>query len=235
MKSNVKTERVIAAIIDSIILGVISYFIMTVAGIILAITLGDEWGMLIAGPLSFFFVQDSTDNTIIVIFAYTTITAIFHFIYYVLFPVLTKGATLGKLLVKIKVVDLSGKNASFRQLLFRSVIFWLSFFPVPLTIMLAYSKSQYVFLYISLSIATYVIYIIVLFSILANNEGQAFYDRWFGVKTIFTGYDEKAEMKTVQALNKDWLIVEDLVDETDPQQASFQPNNQTNEDDEWTF
>lgn len=102
---------------------------------------------------------------------------LFYFLYFVVFAYFTDGQTLGKKMFKLRVVNKDGKNASFINLLFRSIFGGSSLFMgvniiVVIQLLSLLLPHNQIYLYASLiiSLISYVIEIIALILLFIKNN-----------------------------------------------------------------
>ena len=114
----------------------------------------------------------------------TIINIVISLLYYVLFVLKNNGQTLGKKLLKIKIVSTDSELTT-NQLIFRSFIansILINFLSVML--LLCVSKSVYFYCYFSFSIIQYIITIISVFMIIYSKSGMSIHDRIAHTKVI---------------------------------------------------
>lgn len=211
--TDVRAKRFVAAIIDYII----SMFLATFGSIIIAyivnsyLLLDSSFILFITTPLVFILTM---------------------FFYYTLIPYLLNGASIGKTIVKIKVVKLDYQMASFFQYLIRNTYFFIS------VLLLIFSFSYYInshypfgstfVLYIFLYLlAIFVINCINLLMIIATDEHRAMHDfiaKTFVVHKHFST-DPKHQINLLEKQHMDWAIFEDEVQKEETISLELGNNN----------
>ncbi|QVK18594.1 RDD family protein [Mycoplasmatota bacterium] len=113
-----KGKRIGAAIIDGIIISSGISIIYTLVSLLTYST----------------HVYSAINIRLIIILSNAILPLLIYFIYYTCLPYLTKGSTIGKLIVGIKVVSLDYKAPSFKHLFLRNIFFFeILLFNVPIT------------------------------------------------------------------------------------------------------
>jgi uncharacterized RDD family membrane protein YckC len=203
IKENVKGERIIAAILDSIFLSIAT----GVLSLIVALAFGIEQ--------TFEFLISSTDVTVSGsdgFFAYMVATSlvglVIGFIYYAVIPAKSDGQTIGKKILNIKVINELGENPNLKVHTIRAINIWDVYISVPL---LAFYLINFVLYTVLSTIAGLVIFVLVLVSlimILTDQKSQGLHDRMVNTFVVDKRYDPNREAREAAASIKDWADVE---------------------------
>lgn len=84
-----------------------------------------------------------------------------YFVYYMIIPMITKGKTLGKMLLRLRITDINGEECKWYQCLFRYSLQYLFIYATPIFFMwvitVVHEKNNYIILL--LTILLFIIYI----------------------------------------------------------------------------
>ena len=221
----VSGERVVAALVD--------YIIMQVVGVIVTIV-----PMLVMGFDNFFDmlfgvgmepVGDDILSEGFIIFTMVTVYLGFvvSTLYFCVVPWLWKGQTIGKKLMKLKAVNEYGENPNFFQHLVRGVQNWSTVYIALIGWVIVINYL----LYSILSMGTLVVSILFLISfimMLAREDGRGMHDMISGTYVIKVDENLDKEFAEQTAQMGDWVEVEDSDDDWDKKEPE-------EEKDEWEF
>lgn len=113
------------------------------------------------------------------------VTIVVGILYYVVFQLYNNGSTLGKKLLKIRVVSTTGDDLSMNQLIFRSFIANSILLDILSIIFVIFAKRDTYFYCVGLfSTIQYIIVIISLFMVMYSKHGLAIHDRLVHTKVI---------------------------------------------------
>lgn len=176
MNRSAKNARIGASVIDLIIV----YGIMSIL----------VFARLVIRNFVYYGDRETTYRSIGIIL--TVAIPVICFTYYTLIPYFTKGATLGKLIVGIRVRSLNYDFASFRQLFFRNVFFFhqLSCAPIQIFRMMdrhSYSYQSNLILNFIFHAIFIFLYIIIMIMILVTDEERGLHDMLSGTIVTFKG------------------------------------------------
>jgi len=201
MSMSTKSERFIAAILDYIFLTVIQVIPLMFLTRDLNLQEIIDWLLDTAAT--------TPPQALINLTIGSTITAlIVGFFLYVIVPTIRNGQTLGKMIMKIKVVDEEGKNPTFIQHFIRSIMMWSNYLTFPTIFFI----STHYFLVSSLNnlvgIASFIVIVISIIMIVTKEEEQGIHDKLVNTKVIF----KATELNNTDALQEppinkeeDWL------------------------------
>lgn len=193
---DVRSRRVAAAIIDL-------FFILFFA---------------IVGSIIMSFIIDSYFLVSLSFLLYIVSPSIFSLTmlaYYTLIPYLLKGATIGKAIVKIKVVTLSYQTPSFSQYFKRNIYFFLSLliciFSFSIYIRLKYPYGTYFVLLLFLVFLVYfILNSINLLMIIATDEQRGIHDFIAKTYVVYKHFstDPLNQINLLEKEHMDWAIFE---------------------------
>ena len=217
----VSGERLVAAIID--------YVFMQIIGVVLAIVLALFYGF--DSLIDSFLNSSGTDFDgpfLWYLFISSYLSLILGVLYFSLIPKLMNGATIGKKIIGLKVIDEDGLNPSFAKHLIRAIQNWPVYYTAIITpfVLISYFTfsilSVFSFLFI-------IIEIVALIMILSREDGRGLHDMMVGTWVIKAtqNIDEDFAMKTAQM--GDWLEVEDKDDQ------GFKDDFSEKDEDDWNF
>lgn len=113
------------------------------------------------------------------------VTIVVGILYYVVFQLYNNGSTLGKKLLKIRVVSTNGDDLSMNQLIFRSFIANSILLDILSIIFVIFAKRDTYFYCVGLfSMIQYIIVIISLFMVMYSKDGLSVHDRLVHTKVI---------------------------------------------------
>lgn len=107
--------------------------------------------------------------------------------YYTIIPYFTKGSTIGKLIVGLRVQTIDYENPSFKRLFIRNVFFFHQMIPVPFKIYNYINHSffnQFSIIIAIAHISFFILYFIIFIMILATDEERGFHDMLGGTIVI---------------------------------------------------
>jgi uncharacterized RDD family membrane protein YckC len=165
-RKSLKGPRIGAAIIDLIIFGIIN-------------------GIINVSTTFMFLFKNSYyygDNIFRSLVLGLIISLIFCFLYYTVFPYLTKGRTLGKMMVGIKVVSHDYNEAKFSQLFFRNIFFFETLIFNSLNILFMYNITRSAMITSSFITGSFtnvisgILNLVIFIMILATSDERGFHD-----------------------------------------------------------
>ncbi|MFP4286880.1 MAG: RDD family protein [Candidatus Izemoplasmataceae bacterium] len=226
IKENVKGERIIAAILDGIFLGIATFIV----NIVVAVAFGAEQ------TLNFFISSNDINQSMEGLFSFILVTSIvalvIGFVYYALIPAKSGGQTLGKKLLGIKVINELGENPSLKVHTIRAINIWDVYISVPL---LAFYLVNFVLYSVLSTIAGLVILVLVIVSlimIITDQRSQGLHDRMVNTFVVDKRYDPNREAREAAASIKDWADVEGDSDEEEFMDEFEQYSNKEDATDE---
>lgn len=193
MYPNVRGKRIGAAIIDNILTAFLSFILYIIA-------------LIISNNLNL--ISQNSVMIYVIIIQPTT-----FFICHTLIPYFTKGSTLGKLMVGLKVVGLDYHNPTFIQLLLRNIRLILVFFTtvLPYGLYLAF-QTDYVLISTLIGFfLNFAVQLTILIMILSNEEERAFHDMIANTYVVPRNFDilKVTEVNALERQYMDWAIFED--------------------------
>jgi uncharacterized RDD family membrane protein YckC len=197
----VPLERFIAAIIDSIIISIIS----SVPAVFFYASRGfDQFINYLTESTIAETVQSDTINFLVFTTFYQLIII---FIWFVVIPARSNGQTVGKKILKIKAIDEFGKNPTLMQHFKRSVQNWSAYASAPFVFLLyvniiLFSVISGVLGFIvgALVFAAYVM-------LLIREDGRGLHDLWADTRVVKVDYDIDKEFVEKTALMGEWANV----------------------------
>jgi uncharacterized RDD family membrane protein YckC len=166
-RKSVKGPRIGAAVIDYIIFGIISGMI----------NVSTTFMFLFSN--AYYYRSSHLLRSLIIALV---INLVFCFLYYTLFPYLTKGRTLGKLMVGVKVVSYDYSEAKFRQLFFRNIFFFEALIFNGFNLLFFYNLSRSMIATSSLftssivNVLSGILNLVILIMILATSDERGLHD-----------------------------------------------------------
>jgi len=220
----VSGERLGAAILDSILVSIIT-FIPT--GIWYAIQL--DWQDALN---SFMVAMDPESELYYQFLQFSMITGlIIGVIYFVYMPYKMNGQTLGKKVLKIKAVNEYGENPTLMQHALRAIQIWASYISIPFIIALFFMESNFVAVVLFGLVGNLVnlALLVSLILVFAKEDGKGLHDMIAGttVVKIDENFNTDFAMKTAQM--GEWA---DVVDDED---QGFNNNDNDSQNDEWSL
>ncbi len=208
-----KFERIVAVILDLIFFGIGS----SVIGFILSLTTDTpviDIDTILENQN--FDLVDLVSNPAL-LFAQTLLIAALGFFLFVFVPYKMKGQTLGKKLLRIKVVNELGHAPTVKQLLKRGIMVYEYFILVPASILIFININAYLSLETLLSTMMFLVYFIAFFMIIGRYDARGPHDLIANTKVVHVDFDPDVELKQAATKAKDWADVEmDETDENDP-------------------
>lgn len=218
MIQKVNLERFVAAILDAVILAIVSliptiiYFVFTGFESINNYLLNSQ---MQSGNLDEVL---SSDYAIILTIG-ELVLAIIYFSY---IPYKMNGQTFGKKILKIKAVDEVGENPSFKQHLMRAIQNWTTYFSAPLLFLLYINQGLYLVLSglgsVVLNILIFASYIM----LLAREDGKGLHDLWSGTQVVKADVDFSHDFLKKTTQMGEWADIE-------------HDNSSSKDDDPWKY
>lgn len=207
-KKNVKLERVVAVIIDGIIVGIVSSIFSYGA-----IALFGDPDSFFDFLIDDFNIQNITGMSTSIFFVFTLISFIGALFYYVLIPYKFNGKTLGKMALRIKAIDSLGKNPSLKQHILRAIRVYAYFISIPFLITIFFNDAIYLFVDGFSGILSTVLMIISFFMILGRDDARGFHDLIADTYVVDHNYDPDIALREAATKAQDWVEVEDDADD----------------------
>ena len=222
-KASVKIERVMAVIVDSIVLSVL----LNIAQIIYRPLLieGESFGNISEAIPTPFFQEDVPPEALAVNIIVSFLIGVLLFI---VIPYNKNGKTLGKMLFSIRAIDTEGNNPSLKQHALRAidiyntylymVILWVVFIDVELFFELEVNTMSLVGLVVIVSF----------FMIVMRRDARGLHDFLARTYVVHENYDP--QQHNTDTIRKDWAgseTTKDILDETEDDTDPFE------DDDPW--
>ncbi len=216
-KKNVKLERVVAVILDGLLVGMVS----SIVSFVVMMIFGD-------GEVFFDFVVDDfnienlTGMTTPIFALFVLASFIGALFYYVYIPYRFNGQTIGKMAMKIKAIDDLGNNPNLKQHILRAIRVYSYFLSVPFLITLFFNDAIYLFIDSTTSTAATVLMIISFFMILGRDDARGLHDLIAGTYVVDKNYDPDIALREAATQAKEWADIESdeeddtMVDPDDP-------------------
>ncbi|MFU8786878.1 MAG: RDD family protein [Candidatus Izemoplasmataceae bacterium] len=210
-RKNVKGERLLAAIIDGFIMSIIEGIISTILIIAFRINLEFENFMEILDLVTNEFVE----YTIVI----TLITVIIGVIYFGYIPSKYNGQTLGKKLMRVKVVmKKTGENPTLPLHAARTMTLWQNYLTLPALAIYLVSVESFIATSSSFSFVTGLLILVSLIMILTDKNGEGLHDRIFNTLVV----DERYQINGNESLNLDEAKDSEKVEPFDPFDDEFE-------------
>lgn len=115
-------------------------------------------------------------------------------LYFCFIPYVTNGYTIGKKVVKIKIVKISNHKLALKDIFIRNGLLFIIYFPTPFYILYIISNIRNPLLFIISLISLFISYCYFSFDILMNffNKKSIFYERYSKTKQISTIIQKKS-------------------------------------------
>ncbi len=195
-KISVKGSRVAAAIIDVIIINIINLFSTTI--------------------LAFFMI--SIINSYHLSTSLVLVTILYplslYLVYYTIFPYFTKGRTIAKLLLGIKVVNYEYGSPSFFQLLFRNFFLLIQILSVTILLLIMPKIGFSLNMISSISFTSnilagglnFFICLLILIMIMATDDEQGLHDMTAKTYVVHKNFsiDQYNDVNALERRNMDW-------------------------------
>lgn len=134
------------------------------------------------------------------------------FIYYTVIPYLTKGSTLGKLMVGIKVVTLDYKKPTFLRLFIRNIFFFQTLlFNVPIILSILHLRELTVVLSILIGLINFGITLVIFIMIISTEEERGLHDYIAKTSVVSKQFDiaKATQANALERSQMDWAIFDD--------------------------
>lgn len=95
---------------------------------------------------------------------------------FIVYQGITKGQTIGKKLLKIKIVKINGKELNFNDLIFRNLLNNFIFFDILLAVFALIGRKPYIYGYKSINIIETILLIVSVFMIAIRKDGRSVMD-----------------------------------------------------------
>lgn len=206
-EKKVSQSRIVAAIIDEIIVSVISTIFGIVLGIVMAFSNSDK-------PLDEFVSVNTSSITLLS----SIFSVVFILVWFTIIPLLNKNrATVGKLIVGLKVIRDDDTKPGIVQLLIRNIRLYIAIpsliiaiittFDIPEGLELSLTAITFI-----ISFAEFILYIFII--VFINQDKKLFYDAWAKTTVVDKLYDPNYEnYQTIEEI-KDWADVKGFEDKT---------------------
>ncbi len=204
-KKFVKGERIVAVILDFIFYQIA----VTISSLFTIPFVGFQTFMDFARNGNIGDIGDYSDAFIAYTIATTIIGLILGILYYVYVPFRKDGKTLGKIILKIKVVDDVGKNPSFKVHFIRSIAMWSTYLLAPVTFVILFNPIAYTVLSAIIGFVTGFLVIVAFLMILFRQDERGLHDFIADTYVVDERYDP--DLKAVEAATqaKEWAELEE--------------------------
>ena len=95
---------------------------------------------------------------------------------FIVYQGITKGQTIGKKLLKIKIVKINGNELTFNDLIFRNLLNNFIFFDILLAVFALIGRKTYIYGYKSINIIETILIIVSVFMIVIRKDGRSIMD-----------------------------------------------------------
>lgn len=207
MNKKVSGERVVAAIIDAVI---ISILLMIPTGLYLISYGFDGYMDLVIGDAGNVF--DIDNNSANFIIFTTLIELIIGILYFVVVPFKMNGQTLGKKMLGIKAINEFGDNPSFKQHFVRAVQNWSIYVTVPFLFLVYSNYITFMIVAAILGNVAGLAVIVAFIMMLAREDGKGLHDIIANSLVVKVDYDINKEFVESVTQMSDWA---EVVDEDD--------------------
>jgi uncharacterized RDD family membrane protein YckC len=224
---DIRGERLVAAILDNLVFGVLAAIVGGAFSLIQIFQNGDF---------------NSIDESLIAIYIMLPIliaNLVFSFLYFSVLPYFMNGQTLFKKVFRIKVLSKEYEPVKFYQHVIRNFTLWMAIlsaiiiFYIPKDMentegMIAFLASSYVIGFI-----TSIIQIVILITTLVSKEGMGLHDRFAQTRVVPASFDLMQQKLAEIESMKSWIEVVDVEKEVDPWAEQNKPKpKQVEEDDD---
>lgn len=95
---------------------------------------------------------------------------------FIVYQGITKGQTIGKKLLKIKIIKINGNELTFNDLIFRNLLNNFIFFDILLAVFALIGRKTYIYGYKSINIIETILIIVSVFMIAVRKDGRSIMD-----------------------------------------------------------
>ena len=95
---------------------------------------------------------------------------------FIVYQGITKGQTIGKKLLKIKIIKINGNELTFNDLIFRNLLNNFIFFDILLAVFALIGRKTYIYGYKSINIIETILIIVSVFMIVIRKDGRSIMD-----------------------------------------------------------
>ena len=95
---------------------------------------------------------------------------------FIVYQGITKGQTIGKKLLKIKIIKINGNELTFNDLIFRNLLNNFIFFDILLAVFALIGRKPYIYGYRSINIVETILLIVSVFMIAIRKDGRSVMD-----------------------------------------------------------
>lgn len=208
MYKKVSLERLVAAIIDSILVSIVT----SIPGFVYFASKG-------IGELMDYLLNSNDEKYLEDMMTFSLITfvfgLIFSIIYFVYLPYKSNGQTPGKKLLRIKAIDEFGNNPTFKQHFIRAIQNWNTYAIAPVMLLILVNMVLYSIVEtIVISLVTVVVTFTYLM-ILIREDGRGLHDIISETRVVRADYDLDEEFVTKTTQMGEWADVVNSGDEED--------------------
>lgn len=236
MKKRIGVERLVAAFLDSVFVGIIAGILTVIPVIFVALENGFDGVIEYVYGVNIFAEETSTISlgygfTIIT----TMISVTVSFLYFVILPWKKNGQTLGKMIFSIKAIDELGENPTFKQHVLRGIQAWGSY--VSVIGFLAFFGGDLMYSLVNGGAGMLINLVIFISAImvLARTDEKGIHDLIADTSVVRTNFDINQEVTQKTAQFSGWAKVvdeEDDISKLDSFEEVKKPSKPSS-DDEW--
>jgi len=186
-KRPVKGKRIVAAIIDVLFFTLLT---MLIGGIFLPL-----FGLEVADPLEFINNGDfdfGTHPTPVAAVIETITFFAIGIVYYAYIPFMKDGKTPGKIIMKIKAIDETGANPSFKRHLARAIELYSYYISVPALVLIFFDLNTFLWVNTIIIAGTFLLFMISLTTIFTRLDERGVHDMIAKTYVVSEDYDPEA-------------------------------------------
>ncbi|PAT02621.1 hypothetical protein CI105_01300 [Candidatus Izimaplasma bacterium ZiA1] len=209
MRKKVTGERIVAAIIDSIIVGIIVAVFSFIAALITGY--GSEIANLFTNAFAGtetstteFMTKDQINFTV----ASTIIEFAIGWIFFVHIPYKMNGQTLGKKLMRIRAINEFGENPSYKQHIIRAIQNWSAYLSLPIVFFLLVNVILGSVLAVIAGLITTPLVIVSIILIIAREDGKGLHDLIASTNVVLATVNVEDEFIKKTTRMADWAEVD---------------------------
>lgn len=226
MKKRVGIERLVAAFLDSIFIGII-VFIPTTLFYVLYVGVDNLFDYFVNSSGSGLSAAVGDTTTLITI---TVVELALGILYFVYVPFKKNGQTLGKMILRVKVVNELGENPGFKAHFIRAIQIWGNYFGVIILVTLVFNDTIFAILSVLIAVVVWMATVISTIMLIARTDEKGLHDLIADTMVVKVDEDLNTEFINKTTQISDWAKVVDEDDEFGKVESedSLKPK-----DDEW--
>lgn len=236
MKKRTGIERLVAAFLDNIFLSIIVGIAVLIPAIVILIDQGFD-------TVFNYLINPSSTNTMnSLTYIATGVELIVGFLYFVVMPAKSNGQTLGKKILKLKVINEEGVNPSMMKHFIRSIQMWGNYILLPIMLLMFVDDILYAVIAGIASVLVFIITFISGIMLLAREDERGIHDIFADTKVVRMDYNPDEEFVQEATRLSEWATIVDPnddiekldeIDKFDEFSEKEEPKKEKEDDDFW--